>query len=517
MTDFTGKLISDTYKQLLKVAVSTNTGLDTTVRTIESGDGQDSALQLSDDKLNVNGTFQLLGVDVTVNANQINLAGHGIFANVSSSSGTFSANVCASAFYGDGSNITGVVASAETATNVSGGYAVLTSAQISSNMSVTDFVAATGSFTTKVSGVAAEFSGTVSAGFFTGDGSNLTNVSATPATSVSAFTVNTLGVVSTASVTDITAVTGGFSTKVSATALEISGVVSGASAVFSGTVSAATFAGDIDGASGSFSTGISATAIEGSTGGFTTKVSTVALEISGAVSGASAVFSGTVSAATFDGALTGDVTGDIDGASGSFSTGISTTDFVAGTGSFTTKVSGVAGEFSGTVSAAYFTGDGSNLTNLPSASTSVAAFTANQLTVVTVASIASLNVDTNILLKAQGDLRFGDSDSSNYVAFQGDGTIASNITWTLPNADGDANQSLTTDGLGALSWATGGGGYYKGDNGIVGSSAGDIFRINEQALDANVTITSTENASATGPLSVSSSYTLTVEGTLVII
>ena len=46
MTDFTGKLISDTYKQLLKVAVSTNTGLDTTVRTIESGDGQDSALQL---------------------------------------------------------------------------------------------------------------------------------------------------------------------------------------------------------------------------------------------------------------------------------------------------------------------------------------------------------------------------------------------------------------------------------------------------------------------------------------
>ena len=261
MTDFTGKLISDTYKQLLKVAVSTNTGLDTTVRTIESGDGQDSALQLSDDKLNVNGTFQLLGVDVTVNANQINLAGHGIFANVSSSSGTFSANVCASAFYGDGSNITGVVASAETATNVSGGYAVLTSAQISSNMSVTDFVAATGSFTTKVSGVAAEFSGTVSAGFFTGDGSNLTNVSATPATSVSAFTVNTLGVVSTASVTDITAVTGGFSTKVSATALEISGVVSGASAVFSGTVSAATFAGDIDGASGSFSTGISATAI----------------------------------------------------------------------------------------------------------------------------------------------------------------------------------------------------------------------------------------------------------------
>ena len=384
MTDLTGKLISNTYKQLLKVAVSTNDGLDSTVRTIESGDGTDSPLQLSDDTLNINGTFQLLGVTVTVNANQINLGAQGVFTKVSASSGTFLGAVSANTYYGDGSNLTGVIASAETATNVSGGYAVLTSAQISSNMSVTDFVADTGSFTTKVSGVAGEFSGTVSA-------------------------------------------------------------------------------------------------------------------------------------ATFDGALTGNVTGDIDGASGSFSTGISTTDFVAATGSFTTKVSGVAGEFSGAVSANEFYGDGSNLTNLPAASTSVASFTVNQLTVVTVASIASLNVDTNILLKAQGDLRFGDADSSHYVAFQGDGTIASNITWTLPNVDGDANQSLITDGSGALSWATGGGGYYKGDNGTVGSSAGDIFRINELALDADVTITATENASATGPLSVAAGVTLQVDGTLVII
>ena len=51
MTDLTGKLISNTYKQLLKVAVSTNDGLDSTVRTIESGDGTDSPLQLSDDTL----------------------------------------------------------------------------------------------------------------------------------------------------------------------------------------------------------------------------------------------------------------------------------------------------------------------------------------------------------------------------------------------------------------------------------------------------------------------------------
>jgi hypothetical protein len=91
-------------------------------------------------------------------------------------------------------------------------------------------------------------------------------------------------------------------------------------------------------------------------------------------------------------------------------------------------------------------------------------------------------------------------------------------------AVGDFRYNSTTnefEGYSGASPAWGGigsgAGYFKGDNGTTGSSAGDIFRINELALDANVTITSTENASATGPLSVSSSYTLTVEGTLVII
>ena len=91
-------------------------------------------------------------------------------------------------------------------------------------------------------------------------------------------------------------------------------------------------------------------------------------------------------------------------------------------------------------------------------------------------------------------------------------------------AVGDFRYNSTTnefEGYSGASPAWGGigsgAGYFKGDNGTTGSSAGDIFRINELALDANVTITSTENASATGPLTVSSSYTLTVEGTLVII
>lgn len=55
-----------------------------------------------------------------------------------------------------------------------------------------------------------------------------------------------------------------------------------------------------------------------------------------------------------------------------------------------------------------------------------------------------------------------------------------------------------------------GGGLYKGENGEVGSSAGDIFRVNEQTLNTNVTIDADENASATGPLTVASGVTLTV-------
>jgi hypothetical protein len=65
-----------------------------------------------------------------------------------------------------------------------------------------------------------------------------------------------------------------------------------------------------------------------------------------------------------------------------------------------------------------------------------------------------LKVAGDTQLNAQGDLRFSDADSSNWVAFQGASTISSNITWTLPATDGSSGQSLTTNGSGTLSWAT---------------------------------------------------------------
>ena len=60
----------------------------------------------------------------------------------------------------------------------------------------------------------------------------------------------------------------------------------------------------------------------------------------------------------------------------------------------------------------------------------------------------------NIQLNAQTDLRWADSDSSNWVAFQAPATIAANVTWTLPATDGTNGQVLTTNASGTLSWTS---------------------------------------------------------------
>lgn len=69
----------------------------------------------------------------------------------------------------------------------------------------------------------------------------------------------------------------------------------------------------------------------------------------------------------------------------------------------------------------------------------------------------TIDDSNNLTLPAQGDVRFADSDSSNWVAFQGASTIASNVTWTLPATDGTNGQVMQTNGSGTLSWTTAGG------------------------------------------------------------
>jgi hypothetical protein len=50
---------------------------------------------------------------------------------------------------------------------------------------------------------------------------------------------------------------------------------------------------------------------------------------------------------------------------------------------------------------------------------------------------------------------YEDTDNgTNYVSFKAPDTIAANVTWTLPSADGSASQFLQTNGSGTLSFAT---------------------------------------------------------------
>ena len=56
-----------------------------------------------------------------------------------------------------------------------------------------------------------------------------------------------------------------------------------------------------------------------------------------------------------------------------------------------------------------------------------------------------------------GDVRFLDSDNSNYVGFQAPATVSSDLVWTLPSADaGVSGYALVSDAAGTLSFAAAG-------------------------------------------------------------
>ena len=68
-----------------------------------------------------------------------------------------------------------------------------------------------------------------------------------------------------------------------------------------------------------------------------------------------------------------------------------------------------------------------------------------------------------VRVKTASDLRFLDSDDSNYVALKSPATVSANVTLTLPATAGSNDQVLTTNGSGTLSW-TGKGGFTPTQN-----------------------------------------------------
>ena len=144
MADLTNAKIANTFKDLLQVnAQTSNSGIDGTVRQIQDGGGTAGPFAISTAQLNVTGQFALNGSVLTATADEINsLVASGGITSLSSEN--------------------------DTVLLISGGASVSTasvSAQIkvNPNLSISSVIASTGSFIAKVSGVAAEFSGDVSA------------------------------------------------------------------------------------------------------------------------------------------------------------------------------------------------------------------------------------------------------------------------------------------------------------------------------------------------------------------
>ena len=93
-------------------------------------------------------------------------------------------------------------------------------------------------------------------------------------------------------------------------------------------------------------------------------------------------------------------------------------------------------------------------------------------------SAANIDAYGSLNVKSSGYLTFYDADASNYVAFRGPTALAANTLWTLPSADGSANQVLTTNGSGTLSWSTpSGGSSVTSFNGLTGAVTG-VSRVN---------------------------------------
>ena len=81
MATLTGTRVKDTYKDLLQVSNS-NSGIDSTLRTVSDGEATDSILELSSAAVNITGagTLQYGGTAITSTATELNIVDGGTSA-----------------------------------------------------------------------------------------------------------------------------------------------------------------------------------------------------------------------------------------------------------------------------------------------------------------------------------------------------------------------------------------------------------------------------------------------------
>ena len=478
MATLTGKTIANTYKDLLQVS-NNNNGLTGTVQTISDGAGTNSALQLSNAAVNINGTFQLNGESLTVNASAINnMADIGsatgiIVVNSGSVYGrtlTAGAPVSITNANGTAGNPTITLASIA---NVSGSYgpftnfgvndygqivsatAVSTSVSVptirateliaqtltlSSNASIVGNVNVDGTFI--VDGIVSAASDVAVGGslYVTSNisvtGNTKTNFLQAVSASIGKLNVGTLAY----ELVSVSALTANTLTVVSAATFNSDVTFTGASynAVWDKSDNALEFG---DSARLIFGTGADLTIYHDGSNSYITESGdeTGSLNIKGtnlflldadneykvgAVSGGAVTLYHDNSAAKLATTSTGiNVTGNVS-ATGFYGDGANLTNIPApsSVSSFTINQLAVVSSaaFSCNVTATAFYGDGSNLTNLPTAPVSVSAYTVNQLTVVSVADFAD-----NVKAKFgnSGDLEIYAASGGSYIKDVGSGSF----------------------------------------------------------------------------------------------
>jgi hypothetical protein len=127
--------------------------------------------------------------------------------------------------------------------------------------------------------------------------------------------------------------------------------------------------------------------------------------------------------------------------------------------------------------------------------------------------------------RAEGIVKFYDTDSSNFVGLKAPGNVTEDKTYVLPAQDGAAGQFLKTDGSGNLDWASaagGGGGTPPGgndtyvqfnDSNTFGGNAGLTYNKTTQVLSAaSITTSGTINIDDTTSSTDTTTGALVVDG-----
>lgn len=155
MATLTGKQIANSYKQLLQIGTD-NSGITTTPQTVQDGAGNNSALELGNSLVNINGGLQLNGVLLTADASALNA-----ITDLTGVTGIVAVS---------GGNANGRTLTAGTGITISNADGTEGNPTIALSLADTTINVA------RVSASSGVFNGTVSAGFFVGDGSGLINV-----------------------------------------------------------------------------------------------------------------------------------------------------------------------------------------------------------------------------------------------------------------------------------------------------------------------------------------------------